>query len=162
MEPKVDGLAVVVVRASEVEQAIARGRAVSDDWQAGLLEIALIPAVAERFAEVNRGAAIERHEGLPHIGMRAEDNRQVSDWSVYAGYVVSGWNRVGDEQSGFSHGAGRAWDGVRRSCWHGFVEAIRNAFLHQCMGARYMPNVYEDQLARYRVMFENDLQGAEA
>ena len=116
-----------------IRAAIARAQTVSDDWQAQLCEIALIPAVAKRWKELNSrlpGLAITRHDGAPHIGMTPYDNRAVTDWTVYAGYVLiyfpesgKGWNSVRDNY--YCHSPSSAWNGIRRETVSQFLEDLR-------------------------------------
>jgi hypothetical protein len=131
-------LSVLTVRTDDIQRAIERARAITDDWQAECLEILLIPALAKRWQELNPNmpnVVIRRHVGEPYKGMTPDDNRQVEDWSRFAGYVFSygfhdapnyGWNAVGHgARKGYSHSAGSAWNGVGRETIHRWVEALR-------------------------------------
>ena len=162
MEPNMAGLRRIKVRASAVADAIAQGRAVSDDWQAQNLEIALLPNVAKRLADVNRGATVTRHKGLPHKGMSRDDNAAVTDWSAFAGYVVTGfggvaWNRVGEgRERGYCHGPSRAWDGMRRECFCAFLGALHYAYNVEVLGSQHAS--YAETLRKYRIEFVNDIK----
>ncbi len=120
-----------------IRAALARAAAVSDDWQAECCEIAMIPAVARRLAELNTRhfprLTMTRHEGKPHQNMRPEDNLAVKDWTVYAGYVLlynasppgpfMGWNAVRADY--YSHSPGTAWNGLRREAISEFIHDLR-------------------------------------
>jgi hypothetical protein len=127
----------VTVSLRALQRALKAAKSSSDDWQAECCEIALIPAVAKRWAELNadrfQNVHLDRYEGKPHIGMLPDGNRAVADWSEYAGYVLHysadpsisnwGWNSVRQEYYG--HSPSTAWDGMRRETISQFIHDLR-------------------------------------
>ena len=89
---------VVRVHVSDVKKAIQRAERRSPEWQAEMLEIALIPGVKaglNRIPQNHRGVKIKRVKG-----------------KFGNGYVLEGWNSVRDDY--FSYSPSTAWDGLRR------------------------------------------------
>jgi len=143
---------------SDILAAIATAKARDEDWQAELLEIALIPAVTAAWRAANRGRLLNvtRIDGIPHKGFARDDNLarcQAKTWGEVSGYTldygVEGmvWNSV--RPGHYGHSAGVAWDGVRRESRCGFIEDIRNAVrpvkshLRQTTFAEYRRNLAE-------------------
>lgn len=158
---------LVKVKASEIKQAIERTHLLSDDWQAELIEIILIPKVYARWKEINlnklyRDFTITRHDGLKPLGDREENLKRCNEktWESFVGYVLSWtypvgsttpiyWNRVTKDHYG--HSPSVCWDGLRRETLSSFVEDLRMMF--------YYPNssVTEfEYLARINVRFVDD------
>lgn len=163
MKPDLTGLAWIDVMASEVHKAEEKAREVFDDWQAQVIEILLIPAVYDRWLAVNRRVyaepSVTRIDGLSRKGKTREDNRNTSDWSVFAGYVFSEWNGIAYEGSGYSHGPSRCWDGLRRNSFHSFIDHLRAAVY--ALGQGLAPNTYvTDGLAAYKMRFVDDLEAS--
>lgn len=119
---------LVTVEMETIKAAMERARTLHDDWQAECLEIILIPSIYKRWRELNDRFPYEltRHPGLPYLRRTREMNEQVTDWSVFAGYVLRGWNVVSTGRDrGYSHSAGTAWDGVRRDTISQFAHDLR-------------------------------------
>ena len=122
-----------------IKAAIARANAMFDDWQAECCEIAMIPAIAKRYAELNRdrfqhGVAVICHPGKCHKGMTRDDNLAVKDWTEYAGYVLHyapngaylgpwSWNAVKPDY--YCHSPSTTWDGMRRETVSQFIHDLR-------------------------------------
>ena len=122
----------IKVSIARLRAAIERAEQVSDDWQAQCCEIALIPQIARRYAELNDrfpAVAVKRHEGKPHKGMTRDDNLAVPDWSVYAGYVLNygidnyRWNSVSTDHYG--HSPSTCWSGMGRETVSQFIHDLR-------------------------------------
>ena len=123
----------IKVSLTTLRDAIARAHAVSDDWQAECCEIALIPAVAKRYAELNAprlpAVAVIRHDGRHCIGMTPDDNRAVADWAEFTGYTlgygleVARWNSVRSDY--YSHSPSTCWNGMSRETVSQFVHDLR-------------------------------------
>ena len=135
---------MLTIKLSSITKAIAHARELSDDWQAELLEILLMPKVyrlwhklnSEHFPDPN----VTRHPGLKPTGTR-DDNEarcKAQTWRQYAGYVFNyglqsyTWNSVRDDYYG--HSPSTAWDGIRRETTCGFVEALRMAHYNLAQG----------------------------
>ncbi len=126
-----------------IERAIEQAHTISDDWQAELLEILLLPKVYRIWHKLNTrypDATITRHPGVKVTGTR-EDNLARCDaktWRICAGYTfdygVHGytWNSVRDDYYG--HSPSTTWDGIRRETACGFVEALRMAYYNLAQG----------------------------
>jgi hypothetical protein len=127
----------IAVSLKTIRAAIARAEKLSSDWQAQCCEIALIPAIAKRWAELNtnhfQNVHLDRHEGEPHLDYTPEQNHAVKDWSAFAGYVLRyssdpsisnwGWNSVRSDCYG--HSPCTAWDGMRRETVSQFLHDLR-------------------------------------
>ena len=137
-----------------VARAIERANAASDDWQAELLELLLIPSLAKRWQELNPQfpqVAIVRHSGKPHKGYTRDDNLAVKDWTPFAGYLFQydpeqhwNWNAVRTDW--YSHSASTAWNGVRRDTICSWVEDIR------MLALGYDDRSYHATLARTKIV----------
>ncbi len=127
-----------------LEKAITAAHNISDDWQAELLEVLLLPKVYHLWHKLNAehfpDPTVTRHPGLKPTGTR-DDNLarcQAQTWRQYAGYVFSyglhgyTWNSVRDDYYG--HSPSTAWDGIRRETVCGFVEALRVAYYNLIQG----------------------------
>jgi hypothetical protein len=128
----------IEVSLESIRLAMERAHDRSDDWQAELCEIALIPVIAKRWQELNpnfQGLHLERVPGLPHILKTPDDNRAIGDakrWAEYAGYVLVlfgegenryTWNAVRPDWYG--HSPSTAWNGMRRETVSQFIETLR-------------------------------------
>jgi hypothetical protein len=119
----------IKVRFSDLDKAAKKAKAVSDDWQAIVLEILLIPNVNKRWKQLNKrypAMELSKHAGEKYpqgLALRQE----VPDWAVYAGYTLMfseglAWNSVQEgTEYGFAHGPSRCWDGIRRETYHDFA-----------------------------------------
>lgn len=159
------------VKASEIKQAIDKAKLLSDDWQAEIIEIILIPKVYARWKEINldrlyRDFTITRHDGLKPWGDREENLKRCNDktWESFFGYTLSWtypsssssaldtyWNRVSADHYG--HSPSVCWDGIRRETYSAFVEELRMAF--------YYPDgntVASEYLSLVNVQFVNDIK----
>lgn len=120
------------VTTQELEAAMQRADAIFDEseWQARCIEIALIPQVYRRLKLLNKKVApkITRVKGKSTKGMTVEDNRAVTDWRVYAGYVltlydgVTHWNSS-ERADYYSHAPSVCFNGMGR-------ELYRVQFIH--------------------------------
>ena len=162
-----------IISASQIKQAHERADEITDDWQAHMLEIALIPEIHQIWREQNNlDAKIERHNGTrPFIGHTSEDNRKIGKqrkWHLYNGYYVRlakgvYWNQPSDVS--YSHSAARAWDGIRRETCHNFIDTLSNLYMHhnqnQCMMTTKYLDDCEALLWAYGIEFMNDLEEEE-
>ncbi len=123
------------VTTQELEAAMQRADALfdQDEWQARCIEIALIPQVYRRLKLLNKKVApkITRVKGQPYKGMTPDDNRAVTDWRVYAGYVLTlcdglaNWNS-GDRADYYSHAPSVCFNGMGRELYRvQFVHDLR-------------------------------------
>ena len=163
--PNLKGCRTITVKASQIKAAIACANKISDDWQAELIEVLLIPNVYNRWQKVNGHAryVVNRHDGQPHKGYKREDNLTVGElnaWDTIAGYTMQynglgwGWNSVRTDYYG--HGPSTTWDGIRRETYHSFLESLRSAVYAIDRGLE--PNYYiTDTLRDYKIKFVNDL-----
>jgi len=154
----------IKVRLSEIQAAVERAQREHSDWQAQLLEILLIPKVLRRWQEANRPRftqpTIQRHPGFRWPGGR-EKARQVTDWSIYGGYVFTygpstslRWNSV--RQDYYSHSPSTCWDGVRRETNHSFLESLRDVWWHLERGESPHWRVLQN-LDQYRIQVIDDV-----
>jgi len=153
----------IKVRFSDIQKAADKARAVSDDWQAIILEVLLIPNVNRRWKQLNpRYPQLElaKHPGEKYPQGLAH-RQKIEDWSVYAGYTLklseySSWNSVREgTEYGFSHGPSVCWDGVRRETVHGFAYNLYIAWSLLSQG-RDAGRVITDLLCDHSVIFEDD------
>ena len=117
------------VRFSDLDKAAHKAKAVSDDWQALILEILLIPKLNKRWKQLNPRypeLSLQRVEGEKYPEGLAH-RQKIENWALYAGYVLtfsehSAWNSVREGTDyGFSHSPGVCWDGIRRETVHRFA-----------------------------------------
>jgi hypothetical protein len=127
---------MTTITLESVLEAIERAKQRTDDWQAQCLEILLLPKVARVWKRLNprfKNLRVERVNGLPHVGYTSDDNRAVSDWTQFSGYLLIyfdlpdgqtyGWNAV--RADGYGHSAGTCWNGVGRETICRFIESLR-------------------------------------
>jgi len=154
------------VKASTIGKAAARAKVTSDDWQAVLVEILLVPQVYKRWQTLNAdrfdALLITRHPGQKPTGTR-EDNLArcaAKSWAQYAGYTLSGiggyrWNSVTDDWYG--HAPSCCWDGVRRETRSFFIEALHNAYYAATRGVTLAGDWNDNVMREASIEFVNDL-----
>lgn len=150
----------ITVLATEIEAALELAAERDSSWQAGLLEILLIPAVHQRWVDANwAGLQLFRVDGRPWKGRTPELNQVETDWLQWAGYELrvtefTWWNRRRDDHYG--HSAAVAWDGVRRETYCSFIEDLRNIYLHdhkRCNCTALYLETAQDKLQDYRIRY---------
>lgn len=128
----------VQVKATEIQTAMLRADAFSDEWQAYYLEIILLEQVKPVWVSANHGhvditryVAKRPFHKIDKAGALRISNR--SGWLEYSGYSLqlsrdSTYNCP--VATSYSHSAARTWDGVRRETVKSFIVALRDLFLH--------------------------------
>jgi hypothetical protein len=153
----------IKVRFSDLDKAANKAKAVSDDWQAVILEILLIPNVNKRWKQFNpRYPELElsRHPGEKYPTGLAH-RQKIEDWAVYAGYTLKMseyaiWNSVREgTEYGFSHGPSVCWDGVRRETAHDFAYNLYVVWSLLSQGKDAHRSI-EDLFYDYGIIFEDD------
>lgn len=127
----------IKIKMKTLLRAIALAEERSNDWQAQCLEIAMIPAIADRWRELNpgfgTGLVVEFHPGNKFtVGVGFP-----IDCKALAGYTLClmklegsppyMWNRVRSEW--YSHSASTCWNGMGRETICRFIEQLRMAAL---------------------------------
>lgn len=155
----------IIVKASEVKKAADKAAKVaSNNWQGVICELLMTPKLSKRWQELNprhKGLRIEKHEGQSYPEGYARTH-EVQDWSIFAGYTLKAdcwtWNSVGEgTDRGYSHGAGRCYDGIRRETVYHFAYIL--SAINSCIEqGRDIPQSFVEELSvDYKITFVNDL-----
>ncbi len=174
-----DKLKVLTVKASQIAKAMERAEQYDRDWQAKCCEIARIPAIARRFATLNRprfpNAHVEFHNPGKAVGLRWKDlapesrdlvssNREwarVYGWTFKYGLEGVCWNSVRDDYYG--HNASCAWDGIRRETqYHEFLQVLYWLVTGWQQGVNSDSPYWDQVLIDAKIILVNDLQGGTA
>jgi hypothetical protein len=138
---------MLVVKESEIHEAVERANALFDEWQARAIEVILIPHVYVYWCGIQRSPwRIERVPGKEYKAHTREQNLEIGErngWGEYAGYhvyrdfgeVQLPWNGIRDDW--YSHSAGTAWDGLRRETICEFAYELSSAYTMKMDGRDY-------------------------
>lgn len=164
----------MAISARAVLAAIQAARDTFADPVAEYLAVLLIPAVYERWRELNRARwphlTLRREPGLPSKNLTDEQEtalRQARGWAQYTGYTLAYggtalvWNAV--EAGHYGHSPAQCWGGIRRG-----VPAYR--FLYGlCRAVEALrqdrppdSNPFQEDLVQAGITVVNDLEETNA
>lgn len=153
----------IKVKASVILAAMERGKAIDSCWQAGDIEILLLPSVYKRWQELNARFPyiVNRVDGLSAAHMTREDNMRITDWTPFAGYELryanglGGWNQR--RANGYMHSASVTWDGIRRETIHNFIWLLGAMAYQISEGKGIFSRNADDLLQEARIVLVDDV-----
>lgn len=163
-------LPLVAVSARAVLAAIQAARDSFADPVAEYLEVLLIPAVYERWGELNRDRwphlTLRREPGLSPKNLTDEQTaalRRARGWARYAGYTLAYggtalvWNAV--EDATYGHSPELCWGGIRRAVpVYTFLYGICRAVEALRQGHPQDSNPFQENLVQAGITIVNDLE----